>query len=146
ITLQKTLDRTADFARQGDARLAQSEAAIQEVLSQFHSSGERILDSAQSLEQESAGVQSNVEEVLVNLQFQDRVGQILSHITDDMEKLLAVVNEQHKNVKEGDDFDEIDIDLWLKSVRETYTTLEQVAIHRGDSAIKKPEDSSITYF
>lgn len=145
-TLQKTLDRTAEFAKQDDARVGQSEVAIQEVLTQFRNSGERILDSAQSLEQESAVVQDNVQEVIVNLQFQDRVTQILSHVTADMEKFVVMLNEQQQKLERGEDVLVIDVKKWLESIRRTYTTLEQVDVHQGIKSAPKNRDSQITFF
>ncbi|MGM8226741.1 methyl-accepting chemotaxis protein [Cellvibrio sp. ARAG 10.3] len=145
-TLQKTLERTAEFAKQDDARLAQSESAVQEVLHQFRHSGERIMDSARALEEESAAVQHNVEEVMVNLQFQDRVNQILSHVTADMEKFVAMLGEQQASLARGENINAIDVKAWLDAVRKSYTTLEQVAVHQGRDNIKKPEESQITFF
>ena len=145
-TLQKTLDRTAEFAKQDDARLAQSESAVQEVLNQFRHSGERIMDSARALEEESAVVQHNVEEVMVNLQFQDRVNQILSHVTADMEKFVSMLREQQASLARGDNIQAIDVNAWLNDVRKSYTTLEQVAVHKGQANVKKPEESQITFF
>jgi methyl-accepting chemotaxis protein len=145
-TLQKTLDRTAEFAKQDDARLAQSESAVQEVLNQFRNSGERIMDSARALEEESAVVQHNVEEVMVNLQFQDRVNQILSHVTADMEKFVGMLAEQQASLTRGENIRAIDVNTWLSNVRKSYTTLEQVAVHHGQATGKKPEESQITFF
>ena len=145
-TLQKTRDRTAEFAKQDDARLAQSESAVQEVLNQFRHSGERIMDSARALEEESAVVQHNVEEVMVNLQFQDRVNQILSHVTADMEKFVSMLREQQASLARGDNIQAIDVNAWLNDVRKSYTTLEQVAVHKGQANVKKPEESQITFF
>lgn len=145
-TLQKTLDRTAEFAKQDDARLAQSESAVQEVLNQFRHSGERIIDSARALEEESAVVQHNVEEVMVNLQFQDRVNQILSHVMADMEKFVGMLREQQASLARGENIQAIDVKAWLNDVRKSYTTLEQVAVHKGQANVKKPEESQITFF
>lgn len=145
VALQKTLDRTAEFARRDGNRLSESESAVVEVLAQFRSSGERIINSAQSLEQESAGVQHNVEEIMVNLQFQDRVGQILSHVIADMGKLANRIAEQQQNIHKGD-ISLIDVDGWLAEISKTYTTLEQVAVHDGNKAQEKPGKSEITFF
>lgn len=146
MTLQRTLERTREFAHEDDARLAQSESAIAEVLKQFRNSGERIISSALSLEQVSFTVQKNVEEVLVNLQFQDRVNQILAQVTANMEKFGQVIDEQQQKLQRNEDIRLIDVDNWLTSMRKTYTTLEQVAVHHGKLDKNKPEDSSITFF
>jgi len=144
--LQKTLDRTTEYAAQDDERLSKSESSISEVLTQFQRSSENILNSASSLESESSHVQHSVEEVLVNLQFQDRVGQILSHVTLDMEKFVAVIQEHQQRLEAGKELEPIDINAWLAAVRKTYTTLEQVDVHHGKQDFNKPNNSDVTLF
>ncbi|MBP1124458.1 methyl-accepting chemotaxis protein [Pseudomonas sp. PvP025] len=47
---------------------------------------EPMAESADLLNQESYGIRDEMTEVLVNLQFQDRVSQILSHVRDNMQR------------------------------------------------------------
>ncbi|MGV8837574.1 methyl-accepting chemotaxis protein [Cellvibrio sp.] len=145
--LQTTLDRTAEYAAEDNSRLTKSETSIAQVLEQFQHSSEHILQSAHVLEQESAAVQSSVEEVLVNLQFQDRVSQILGHVIDDMEKLVGAIADQEARLRHGEPVIAIDTGEWLRSLQKTYTTLEQVDVHRGSGAqAKGSNNSEITFF
>jgi methyl-accepting chemotaxis protein len=144
--LQKTLDRTTEYATQDDERLSKSESSITEVLTQFQRSSEGIMHSANALESESSHVQHSVEEVLVNLQFQDRVGQILGHVTHDMEKFVAIIQEHQQRLDTGRDIELININAWLADVRKTYTTLEQVDVHHGKHDFNKPNNSDVTFF
>ncbi|HTF96768.1 MAG TPA: methyl-accepting chemotaxis protein [Cellvibrio sp.] len=144
--LQTTLDRTTEYAAQDSNRLSKSEGSIAQVLEQFQHSSESILQSAHVLEQESAAVQASVEEVLVNLQFQDRVSQILGHVIDDMEKLVGALADQETRLRHGESVAVIDISEWLRSIQKTYTTLEQVDVHRGANHSKTPGNSEITFF
>jgi len=144
--LQKTLERTTEYAAQDDQRLSQSDSSIQEVLHQFQQSSERIMECAGSLESESSHVQHSVEEVLVNLQFQDRVGQILSHVTQDMEKFIAAINEHEQRLANDSKLELINVNEWLTQVRKTYTTLEQVDVHNGKQSFDKPNNSDVTLF
>jgi methyl-accepting chemotaxis protein len=144
--LQTTLERTTEYAAQDSTRLSKSEDSIAQVLEQFRHSTENILQSAQVLEQESVGVQASVEEVLVNLQFQDRVSQILSHVTNDMEKLAGALVDQETRLRHGETVTPIDTAEWLSSIQKSYTTLEQVDVHRGIQKIEKPGTSEITFF
>lgn len=144
--LQTTLERTTEYAAQDSTRLSKSEDSIAQVLEQFRHSTENILQSAQVLEQESVGVQASVEEVLVNLQFQDRVSQILSHVTNDMEKLAGALVDQETRLRHGETVTPIDTAEWLSSIQKSYTTLEQVDVHRGIQNIEKPGTSEITFF
>ncbi|MBC6905532.1 chemotaxis protein [Saccharophagus sp. K07] len=145
--LQKTMDTTTEFAKQDTDRLQQSEIAVQDVLKKFRSTSERIINSAYSLEQESSAVQNNVEEVLVNLQFQDRVNQILGHVTADMQKFGDMLQEHQQKLKRGESIRTIDVGAWLDSIRQTYTTLEQVDVHQGIQSTHTTDQSSqITFF
>nr|WP_324257905.1 methyl-accepting chemotaxis protein [Cellvibrio fontiphilus] len=144
--LQTTLERTTEYAAEDNSRLSKSEESITQVLEQFQQSSESIMHSAQTLEHESSAVQASVEEVLVNLQFQDRVSQILSHVTDDMEKLVGAISEQETRIRHGELITPIDINDWLRAVQKTYTTLEQVDVHRGGNHSKSPSNSEITFF
>lgn len=146
--LQTTLDRTAEYAAEDNSRLTKSETSIAQVLEQFQHSSENILQSAHILEQESAAVQSSVEEVLVNLQFQDRVSQILGHVIDDMEKLVGAIADQETRLRHGEPVVAIDTGEWLRSLQKTYTTLEQVDVHRGSGSTqsKGSNNSEITFF
>lgn len=146
--LQTTLERTTEYAAEDNSRLAKSETSITQVLEQFQRSSEGIMQSAQILEHESAAVQTSVEEVMVNLQFQDRVSQILSHVTDDMEKLVAAITDQETRLRHGEKVVAIDTGEWLRSLQKTYTTLEQVDVHRGSgsSQSKGSNNSEITFF
>lgn len=144
--LQKTLDRTTEYAAQDDERLSKSESSISEVLTQFQRSSENILNSASSLENESSHVQHSVEEVLVNLQFQDRVGQILSHVTGDMEKFVNIIQEQQRQLAADQEVQPINVETWLADVRKTYTTLEQVDVHHGKHSSNNPSNSDVTLF
>lgn len=145
--LQTALDRTAEYAAEDNTRLAKSETSIEQVLKQFQNSSESILQSAQVLEHESSAVQNSVEEVLVNLQFQDRVSQILGHVIDDMEKLVGAIADQETRLRHGEPVVAIDTSEWLRSLQKTYTTLEQVDVHRGSGAqAKGSNNSEITFF
>lgn len=144
--LQKTLDRTTEYAEQDDERLTKSESSITEVLTQFQQSSERILHSAGALESESSHVQHSVEEVLVNLQFQDRVGQILSHVTEDMDKFSRAIKEQQQQLAADTPLALINVENWLANVRKTYTTLEQVDVHHGKNSFNNPSNSDVTLF
>jgi methyl-accepting chemotaxis protein len=144
--LQTTLERTTEYAAEDNSRLSKSEVSITQVLEQFQQSSESIMQSAQTLEHESAAVQSSVEEVLINLQFQDRVSQILSHVTDDMEKLVGAISEQDARIRHGESVSPIDVQEWLDAVQKTYTTLEQVDVHRGGNNSTSPSHSEVTFF
>lgn len=144
--LESTLSTATQFAEKESEILKQAEVTIGEVLTKFHSAGTQIVNSSQVLEQESTQVRSNVEDVLVALQFQDRVSQILDHVMTDMGKLTEILEQHQQSLQQGEDIPLLDGAAWLKSIQSTYTTLEQVEVHQGGTARQGPADSSITFF
>lgn len=146
-TLQKTLARTNQFAQQDEQQMADAEQTISLVLEQFQQAGQNIIQSAQLLEQESSAVQQDIKEVLVGLQFQDRVSQILGHIKADMLKFSHTVEQHQGELTSGFNLQPIDIQAWLHALSKTYTTMEQAAVHGGKSvAENKQSNSEVEFF
>ena len=145
-SLESTLATATQFAEKESEILQQAERTIGEVLQRFHNAGTQLVESSQVLEQESSQVRSNVGEVLVALQFQDRVSQILEHVMTDMDKLSRTLHEHQQALLQGDEVPLLDVAGWLQTIESTYTTLEQVAVHKGADAQQGPADSSITFF
>ncbi|AXE30670.1 hypothetical protein DK842_12620 [Chromobacterium phragmitis] len=87
---------------------------------------------------------ATVEDVLTNLQFQDRVSQILSHVQNDIWQLEAALHEALHS--EGELPSPPDTDAWLTALKNSYTTHEQRALHNRDGGDKAPGPSDITFF
>ena len=124
-------------ADQDSHSVAESENSIQVVLERFQNITGRLAESADLLKQESYGIRDEMTEVLVNLQFQDRVSQMLGHMRDDIEKL---------GLRLGETTQHIDARDWLDDLSHTYTTPEQHAIHHGRSTPAASSAADITFF
>jgi methyl-accepting chemotaxis protein len=121
--------------------VAHSEAVIGQVIERFHGATSRLTDSASILNQASMGIRDEISDVLVSLQFQDRVSQILSHIRDDIRKFETHINA----CLDTGQCAPIDTPAWLDELSKTYTTMEQRDIHGGtDSA--QSNSTEITFF
>jgi methyl-accepting chemotaxis protein len=110
--------------------VASSEVSIQRVLERFKNITGRLSDSAALLQQESVGIHNEVTEVLVSLQFQDRVSQILAHVRNNMQALHGRLQASRRNPGQPM---EIDADAWLAEMELTYATDEQRQNHRGSN-------------
>jgi methyl-accepting chemotaxis protein len=119
-----------------------SEASIQHVLDRFHSITQRLSGSTELLQQESVGIRDEISEVLIGLQFQDRVSQILSHVRDNMQALHQHLQNGQRN---PDQLEQIDARAWLASMELTYATDEQRQIHHGHSS-SAAKEQEITFF
>ena len=129
-----------DVDMMGNAR-----ASVQGVLDEFGMAAGKLTDSSDILQRESSGIRTEVEEVLVSLQFQDRVGQILAHIEGDISKLDALLADHETSGATGKIEPAIDTVAWMKQLHATYTTAEQRSNHGGNNDSANAE-SEITFF
>ena len=129
-------------ADQDSQSVSISEDSIQRVLERFKSVTGRLAESADLLQQESFGIRDELTEVLVSLQFQDRVSQILSHVRDNIEDLHVHMQQAQQS---PDQAVSIDAREWLARMETTYATDEQRRNHHGDSGVQQASQE-ITFF
>ncbi|WP_422766104.1 methyl-accepting chemotaxis protein [Pseudomonas hefeiensis] len=129
-------------ADQDSQSVTVSEDSIQRVLERFKSVTGRLAESADLLQQESFGIRDELTEVLVNLQFQDRVSQILSHVRDNIEDLHVHMQQASQS---PDQAVSIDARQWLARMETTYATEEQRRNHHGGSGAQQ-NSQEITFF
>ncbi|QLG89316.1 chemotaxis protein [Chitinibacter bivalviorum] len=129
--MQNTLNMTSHLAQEENQIIHSAESVIQGVIANFHHAAAALNDNVAMLEAESRAVNHEVEDVLVNLQFQDRVSQIQGHVLANMHKLHEQLLQSDLNRAQ---FTLPDRSQWLSDLERTYTTLEQKALHHGQSA------------
>ncbi len=145
-TLQNTLTKTQEFTEKDALIINSAEGTIKQVIDDYSHAGEKIMLSANQLEQENTTVQLAIDDVLVSLQFQDRVSQILGHVFDDMIKLAPNYQQCQYHLSQGSPIEPLDINQWLNNIKKTYTTVEQVAAHEGNEQEKDNKNDEITFF
>jgi methyl-accepting chemotaxis protein len=133
-----------------DARsAAEAEQAIRGVLGNFREVAGRLSESSGMLRRESEGIRAEISEMLVYLQFQDRVSQILAHVRDNLDGLHARIR-QYSAERNAGGAPEIDAAAWLDEMALGYTTAEQRRNHRDDKAGATPvatqAATEITFF
>ncbi|NVL26975.1 chemotaxis protein, partial [Pseudomonas syringae pv. actinidiae] len=129
-------------ADQDSHSVTASEQSIQHVLERFQTITRHLAESADLLKQESYGIRDEMTEVLVSLQFQDRVSQILSHVRDNIDALHAHLLQASQS---PDQAAAIDARQWLARMETTYATDEQRRTHRGESGAQQ-NSQEITFF
>lgn len=134
-----TLAAADQTAKLDQATIGGAESAVAGILGRFSSSVAALETSSEILQRESLGIRGEVADVLVSLQFQDRVNQMLMHIQEDLEKLNRQVSAA------GDDGVAFDADGWLKELANSYTMIEQHTVHVGNEEAR-PRISEITFF
>ncbi|WP_308445876.1 methyl-accepting chemotaxis protein [Chitiniphilus purpureus] len=104
--------------------IGESKQVIGQVLEHFQAAASALSGTVTQLETESRAVGQEVQDVLVNLQFQDRISQILDHVERDMDKLVRAIEQDELPPRER----------WLAELEKTYTTTEQRLIHGGQAS------------
>jgi methyl-accepting chemotaxis protein len=145
--IANTMQVSREFAERDGEMVSESEQVIRRILERFHAAAESASASAETLRRDSRSVRDEIAEVLVSLQFQDRVSQILGHVQGDLGKLQSHLDERLAAITAGLRVEPIDVDVWLGELACTYTTPEQHALHGGESTKKSQDtESDITFF
>ena len=140
-----TLEISRQYAEQDAQTVNNSEKVIEQVVGRTHSAVVGLADSSEVLRQETQTISAEIGEVLVALQFQDRISQVLGHVCNDMGKLKEHITSQEQQGASATTAP-IDATTWLDELSHTYTVPEQHAIHSGGSKTQAAASSEITFF
>jgi len=122
-----------------------AERTIAHVLQGFESTAGKLSESGNILRTESEAIRAEIDNVLVSLQFQDRVSQILTHVCNDLDRLHTYLEQRQWRAADGLPLPEIDTQAWLEHLSTTYTTMEQRDNHAGRQQ-GASNASQITFF
>lgn len=139
------VQNSQQYAKDSSAMMFQSESQIANVMDRFHGAVSGLSESAAILNSHSNDIRREVSDVLVCLQFQDRVSQILMHIRGDMDKLNEYLRNSHRRWESGETHESIDASLWLDDLAKGYTTMEQRINQFGEKQAGKAAPE-ITFF
>lgn len=129
--------------------LLASEAAITQVLDQFGGLTQRLSGSAEALRVSSQRVQGEVVQALVDLQFQDRVSQILTHVRDHLEQMPDAVASHHEQVAQAGRPVPHDPEPMLAELARQYAMADERQAHHtapAGRAAAQPAHEEITFF
>lgn len=116
---------SANKARdQEDETLDEGESYINEVIEHLENLARELITEGENLLRVNQQIQQQIEQVLVELQFQDRVSQILSQVLTSMDSLsvqLRQASEDHSMT--------IDVNGVLAQMKTNYTTVEEHRQH-----------------
>src|SRR5690606_15000014 len=144
-SISEVVARTDEDARQEATVAEGAERTIAHVLQGFESTAGKLSESGNILRTESEAIRAEIDNVLVSLQFQDRVSQILTHVCNDLDRLHTYLEQRQWRAADGLPLPEIDTQAWLEHMSTTYTTMEQ----RDNPAGRQPavsNASEITFF
>ncbi len=142
----ETLNASKSFIAQDESLIEASSRAIGEVVSSIKASAQRLSASSEALRAQGYATNNAIAEILVALQFQDRVSQVLGHVVADIERMTSNLAEQEALLRQGLVPESIDVSSWLEELASTYTVPEQHLIHRGKAAAGNAPAAEITFF
>ncbi len=146
-----TCQAAEESMQQEDKSMRASEDVINSVLTSFRSVTDALVRSSSLLKDESIGIKSEVGEALVQLQFQDRVSQIMSHVKHNIELLPDFFERNYQQFEQAHILQPLDPGSLLADLEKTYAMAEERAIHAGKGKGKgkgevEKQSEEITFF
>lgn len=137
--------RAEQSVREENETVISSEATIEGVLSSFRSATDALVESASVLRSSSGGIKSEISEAMVQLQFQDRVSQVVSHLEAAFDRFLVGLDASCHDFERTGEARPLDPGPYLAELRKTYTMHEERAL-LGEPAEAAPAGSDVTFF
>ena len=135
----------SDSVQRDEVALENSREVIGNVMSKLNLVLSSMSENQEILKSKNNEVQNEISGVLVNLQFQDRVSQIITAVIINQQDFKNEVDTFLELIESGREPNAIDVDLWVEKMKEHYTTEEQHRNHHGDGSASV-EDEEITFF
>lgn len=134
-----------DSTRQEDVFLVRSEETIGAVLGELRNVTNVLQGAGDLLKQESIGIGEQISDALVQLQFQDRVNQILTHVKDSIAHFPEFLELHRRQVQASGLLVSLDAEALLAELKKKYAMSEQHAVHAG-SKTEQSASAGITFF
>lgn len=144
--------QAADTTVADDVQSTQtSRDTIARVLGDLRGVTEALVSSQALLKNENVGIQGEIASALVHLQFQDRVGQILSHVKDNIERMPTCLEQHRTQFDRSGVLEPVSASELLAELEKTYAMAEERQTHRSGGAAAgsrspAPADTEITFF
>ena len=147
-----SINRTLELAERAkgfdDELVEKSEHSITQVLNMLEQTVCALNTDAESLRTNSEMISHEISSLLVDLQFQDRMSQVLKHVLDSMERTEKSILETAKLQEDNLHANLLHIDALLEKMLQEYSTDEEVQHHKGNVNLAPADDaaSDLTFF
>jgi len=128
-----------------DGSLESAHATIDRVITDFKGITEAFQRSRDVLQGESVSIQTEVNDALVQMQFQDRVSQILTQVIKNIERMPAVLQEAQLAYVQTGVLKAQDSQDMLVEMKKTYVMADQRIIHAGGKVVQS-NATDISFF
>ncbi len=149
--LAQSLEQTQALVRESmanaEVRVKESERMVDEVLSRLRQTTELLNADAARMREVGQAIHGQISTSMMDLQFQDRMGQVLSHVCTGLEDLggrLQATSEQGLAPQQQDP---LEIDALLARMLASYSTAEEHELHQnGEASGVRSGESELTFF
>jgi len=142
--MSSTVQRAEKSKEFSSEAVSSGQNVIETVFARLHETITTLQDDGATLRSSGAQIQSEIVDVLVAFQFQDRVSQILAHVQDDIGDLLVRFEAQRVDAQ---DFEPFDVGALLAERAANYSTDEERRNHSNTVAEDTPvTEEEVTFF
>ncbi len=134
-----------DSVAQEDGSMEAAHTTIDTVLADFRGVIDAFSNSSNLLKEESIGIQTEVNMALMQLQFQDRVSQIVSQVNKSINGLPEVLQQQWQEYLQTQTLLPVDSQRFLAELQKSYVMADQYVIHQGGQ-VKTNSTNEISFF
>ncbi|WP_275114008.1 methyl-accepting chemotaxis protein [Psychromonas antarctica] len=125
--MNSAVDKTEKQLEEEKLKSDESQLLIQDVIAKLHQLINQFSDSTTILKNHSEDISNEINDILVSLQYQDRVSQILSYTNNEMTRFSELL-------EAPDEIINVDKNDWLREMSQGYTTSEQKSIHAHNTS------------
>jgi len=130
--IQATINAAERLVQHDETNLALLDRSVSDVTTHLGEEINQLHDAGQRLHTLSSETQFNIEQIIIKLQFQDRVNQILHHLQTDMNDIAGTVD---------NNIEILDENSWKREFQRRFTTAEE---YQG--RVSHTTSSDITFF
>ena len=134
-----------ESVKQREGRVAVAEASIGTVLGEFRDITNALQNSSSLLKDESLGIKDEIGQALVQLQFQDRVSQIMNHVKTNIASFPDFLAQQEQQYAQHTELIALDPEGFLSEMKKTYVMADQHAVHTGEK-VTQTNTTDISFF
>ncbi|MDH5378375.1 MAG: methyl-accepting chemotaxis protein [Gammaproteobacteria bacterium] len=128
-SMNAVLEAAERTRKDDESAQLQSGTSIIMVLDRFYRYAEGLEGSTSMLQENNKGIKSEIEDILVSLQFQDRVSQILYHVLEQMGDLASFLDKNLEAKQVNDACKPLEVSKWLGDMERSYTMAEERKNH-----------------
>ncbi|MCG8312143.1 MAG: methyl-accepting chemotaxis protein [Pseudomonadales bacterium] len=141
-------NKAEEYTAMDSESVKKAETTIHSVIHDFREITNSLETTADQLRDSSIGIKDEVEQSLVQFQFQDRVSQILSHVRDNIQSFPEFLKRGELAFQEHGKLVPIDWEELLDQLHSSYATIEERMNHESNSSSPTSEanSSELTFF